>query len=43
MLFLLALYVLGLALGWGSYSSWHLLAVIVAILLVYNVLSRRGT
>ena len=43
MLALLALYVVGFLLGWGSYASWHLLLVIVAILLIYNVMSRRGT
>ena len=40
---LLALYVVGLLLSWGGYASWHLLLVIVAILLIYNVMSRRGT
>jgi hypothetical protein len=39
---LLALYLVGLVLGWGATSSWHLLAVIVAVLLIYNVLSMRG-
>lgn len=40
---LLLLYLVGFALGWGTYASWHLLLVVVAILLLYNVLSRRGS
>lgn len=40
---LASLYALGLVLAWGGYASWHLLLVIVAILLIYNVMSRRGT
>ncbi len=40
---LLALYIVGILLSWGGYASWHLLLVIVAILLIYNVMSRRGT
>lgn len=40
--FLLALYLVGLLLGWAAYGSWHLLLVLVAILLIYNVLNRRG-
>ncbi len=43
MVALLALYVVGFLLSWGRYASWHLLLVIVAILLIYNVISRRGT
>ena len=39
---LLGLYVVGFVLGWGSTASWHLLLVVVAILLIYNLLSRRG-
>jgi hypothetical protein len=39
---LLALWLLGVVLGWAAYASWHLLVVIVAILLLYNVMSRRG-
>ncbi|HYP40691.1 MAG TPA: hypothetical protein VEX13_10065 [Chloroflexia bacterium] len=42
MLALLALYGVGFVLGWGGYASWHLLLVIAAILLIYNLLSRRG-
>lgn len=42
MLALLALYGVGFLLGWGGYASWHLLLVIAAILLIYNVLSMRG-
>ena len=36
---LLALYLLGFVLGWGAFASWHLLLVIVAILILYSVLS----
>ena len=36
------LYLLGLVLGWGDLASWHLLLVIVAILLLYNVFTWRG-
>jgi hypothetical protein len=43
MVALLALYGVGFLLGWGGYASWHLLLVIAAILLIYNVLSRRGS
>lgn len=43
MLALLALYAVGLLLGWGVTSSWHLLLVVIAILLLYNMLSMRGT
>jgi len=43
MIAMLALYVVGFAIGWGRYASWHLLLVIVAILLIFNLLSRRGT
>ena len=39
---LLALYLVGLLLRWASTASWHLLIVVVAILLIYNVISRRG-
>jgi hypothetical protein len=39
---LLALWLLGVAVGWAGYASWHLLLVLVAILLIYNVMSRRG-
>jgi hypothetical protein len=39
---LLALYIVGFLLSWSSYASWHLLLVIKAILLIYNVMSRRG-
>ncbi|HVF99200.1 MAG TPA: hypothetical protein VND68_05130 [Chloroflexia bacterium] len=39
---LLAVYAVGFLLSWGSYASWHLLLVIVAILLIYNLMSRRG-
>ena len=39
---LFALYIVGFLLGWSSYASWHLLLVIIAILLLYNVLSARG-
>ena len=42
MLTLLALYALGAFLGWAEYASWHLLLVLVAILLLYNIMSRRG-
>jgi hypothetical protein len=42
MVALLALWLLGMLLGWAGYASWHLLLVIVAILLIYNVMSRRG-
>ncbi len=42
MLALLALYVVGFLLGWGDFASWHLLLVLVAILLIYNVLQARG-
>lgn len=37
-----ALYIVGFLLSWNSYASWHLLLVITAILLIYNVMSRRG-
>ncbi|MBF6612099.1 MAG: hypothetical protein IVW55_03135 [Chloroflexi bacterium] len=40
---LLLLYLAGFALGWGIYASWHLLLVVAAILLLYNVLSKRGS
>ena len=40
---LLALYLAGFIVGWGNYASWHLLLVVVAILLLYNVMSKRGT
>ena len=40
---LAALYALGFLLGWGDYASWHLLLVIVAVLLLFTVMSRRGT
>ncbi len=43
MLSLLALYLVGFIVGWGNYASWHLLLVVVAILLLYNVMSKRGT
>jgi uncharacterized membrane protein YfcA len=43
MFVLLALYLVGVVLGWAATASWHLLLVLVAILLIYNVLSRRGT
>lgn len=43
MLALLALYAVGFVVGWAGYASWHLLLVIVAILLIFNVLTRRGT
>lgn len=43
MLALFVLYLAGFALGWGTFASWHLLLVIVAILLIYNLLQRRGT
>ncbi len=39
---LLALYLVGAILGWAAYASWHLLLVLVAILLLYNVMSSRG-
>jgi hypothetical protein len=42
MLGLALLYLLGLALGWAELASWHLLLVIVAILLLYNVFTWRG-
>jgi len=42
MLGLMALYAAGFFLGWAATASWHLLAVIAAILLIYNVLSLRG-
>ncbi len=42
MLALLALYIVGLVLGWAESASWHLLLVLVAILLINNILSRRG-
>ena len=42
MFILLGLYIVGFAFGLGAAASWHLLLVIVAILLIYNVLSRRG-
>ncbi len=42
MLALLAVYAVGFLLGWGDFASWHLLLVLVAILLIYNVMSRRG-
>jgi hypothetical protein len=42
MLGLLALYLVGAALGWAGYASWHVLLVIVAILLLYNVMSARS-
>lgn len=40
---LLALYLVGVLLGWAEYASWHLLLVVIAILLIYSVMSRRGT
>lgn len=40
MLGLLALYLAGVALGWAQTASWHLLLVIVAILLLYNIFTR---
>lgn len=40
---LLTLYIIGFAFSWGNYGSWHLLLVIIAILLIYNLMSRRGT
>lgn len=43
MLLLLAVYAVGFLLGWGGFASWHLLLVVVAILLIYNLISRRGT
>lgn len=43
MVALMSVYGVGFLLGWGSLASWHLLLVIVAILLIYNVMSRRGT
>jgi len=39
---LLVIYLAGLMLGLAGTASWHLLAVVAAILLIYNVLSRRG-
>ena len=42
MLALLALYAAGFVMGWGDFASWHLLLVVVAILLLYNVMSTRG-
>lgn len=39
---LLALYLIGFLFSWSSYASWHLLLVIIAILLIYNLMSRRG-
>ncbi len=42
MLALLSVYVVGLVLGWADFASWHLLLVIVAILLIYNLLRQRG-
>ncbi len=40
---LLAVYLIGFLFSWGSYGSWHLLLVIIAILLIYNLTARRGT
>jgi hypothetical protein len=39
---LLVLYLVGFALGWADRPPWHLLAVIVVILLLYNVFNARG-
>ena len=37
------LYVVGYFLGWASaHASWHLLLVIVAILILYSLLSTGG-
>ena len=36
------LYLVGLVLGWGGRASWHLLLVLVAIVGLYAVFSRRA-
>lgn len=42
MVVLFAIYLAGLLLGWGVTASWHLLIVVAAILLIYNLSSIRG-
>ena len=42
MFVLLGLYIVGFLLRWADTASWHLLLVLAAILLIYNLLSRRA-